>query len=68
MLASDQLLMFLSDGEGNVSRRMAATGYTEDEVRGAWNYCRQAVFTEATGSGADRLTEAGNPSPNQPSR
>lgn len=33
---------------------MAAAGFSEDEVRGAWNYARKAGFTEATGLGADR--------------
>lgn len=30
-----------------------------DELRGAWNYARQAGYTEATGLGQDRQTEAG---------
>ncbi|MCA1736999.1 MAG: hypothetical protein LC739_13145 [Actinobacteria bacterium] len=59
MLASDQLLVFLLDGARDIARKMAAAGYSEDETRAAWNYCRQAGITEATGLGADRLTEAG---------
>ena len=59
MLASAQLLAFLVEDRRNIPEHMAAAGYTEDEVRGAWNYCRQAGFTEPTGLGADRLTEAG---------
>jgi hypothetical protein len=36
-----------------------AAGFTEDEVRGAWNFARSTGYTEATGLGADRLTAAG---------
>ena len=36
-----------------------AVGYTEDEVRGAWNLARAAGYTESTGLGMDRLTAAG---------
>jgi len=57
--AVDQLLIFLLEDRRTVPARMAVAGYSEDEIRGAWNYARQAGYTEATGLGADRLTEAG---------
>ncbi|CAN5325486.1 hypothetical protein BH18ACT5_BH18ACT5_14420 [soil metagenome] len=59
MSAVDQPLVFLVEDIRNVAGRMAAAGYSEDEARGASNYARTAGYTEATGLGADRLTEAG---------
>lgn len=59
MYAVDQLLLFLVEDSRNVSGRMAAAGYSEAEIRGAWNYSRKAGYTEATGLGQDRLTPAG---------
>ncbi|MBA2725729.1 MAG: hypothetical protein H0U53_07050 [Actinobacteria bacterium] len=59
MLASDQLLIFLLEDRSTAPARMAAAGFSEDEIRGAWNYARKAGYTEATGLGADRLTDAG---------
>lgn len=59
MSVVDTLLRLLVEDSRNVSARMAAAGYSEAEVRAAWHYARQAGYTEATGLGADRLTEAG---------
>ena len=59
MSAVDQLLTLLVEDSRNIAARMAAAGHSEDETRGAWNYARQAGYTEATGLGQDRLTEAG---------
>ncbi|MBA3361753.1 MAG: hypothetical protein H0T94_09865 [Acidimicrobiia bacterium] len=56
----DQLLAILAGpNPGTASRLLMAAGYTEDEVRGAWNFARSAGYTESTGLGADRLTAAG---------
>ena len=57
--AVDTLLLLLLEDTRNVPARMAAAGFSEDEIRGAWNYARAAGYTEATGLGQDRLTEAG---------
>ncbi len=38
---------------------MSAAGYTEDQIREAWDEARREGLTEATGLGADKLTEAG---------
>ena len=59
MPAVDTLLTLFLEDSRNIAARMAAAGYSEDEIRGAWNYARQAGYTEATGLGQDRLTEAG---------
>lgn len=59
MLASDQLLIFLVEDRRDIPARMTAAGYSEDEIRGAWNYAHQAGYTEPTGLGQDRLTDAG---------
>lgn len=56
----DQLLAILAGPDSRLaSQQLMAAGHTEDEVRGAWNFARAAGFTEPTGLGADRLTEAG---------
>jgi hypothetical protein len=56
----DQLLAILAGhNPGGASRQLMAAGYTEDEIRGAWNFARNAGYTESTGLGADRLTPAG---------
>ena len=56
----DRLLAILAGPHsGAASRQLMAAGYTEDEVRGAWNFARSAGYTESTGLGADRLTAAG---------
>ena len=59
MPAVDTLLTLLLEDTRNISARMAAAGFSEDEIRGAWNYARQAGYTESTGLGQDRLTEVG---------
>ena len=53
------LLVFLVEDTDNIAAAMSAAGFSEDEVRGAWNYARRAGYTEATGLGQDRLTDAG---------
>ena len=59
MLAADQLLVLLAEGTRNIADRMAAAGFTEEEVRGAWNFARNAGWGAPTGLGADKITEAG---------
>jgi hypothetical protein len=59
LFAVDQLLLFLLEDNRNVAARMAAAGYSEDEIRGAWHYAREAGFTESSGLGQDRITEVG---------
>lgn len=59
MHAVDTLLTFLVEDTRSVAARMAAAGFSEGELRGAWNYARQADYTEPTGLGQDRLTSAG---------
>lgn len=60
MVLVDQLLSILAGpNPGAASRQLMAAGYSEDEVRGAWNFARCAGYTESTGLGADRLTAAG---------
>lgn len=56
----DQLLAILTGpNPGFASQQLRAAGYAEDEIRGAWNYARAAGYTERTGLGQDRLTDAG---------
>jgi len=55
----DELLTFLVEDTRNIAARMAAAGYDEYEVRQAWDEARRLGYTEATGLGQDRLTEAG---------
>ena len=56
----DRLLSILiCSDRSTATRQLMAAGYTEDEVRGAWNFARSAGYTESTGLGADRLTPAG---------
>ena len=56
----DQLLTILTGPDrSTATRQLMAAGYTEDEVRGAWNFARAADYTESTGLGMDRLTPAG---------
>jgi hypothetical protein len=40
---------------------MMALGFSEEEMREAWDEARAAGFTESTGLGQDRLTENGRP-------
>lgn len=56
----DRLLSILiGPDRSTATRQLMAAGYTEDEVRGAWNFARATGYTESTGLGADRLTPAG---------
>jgi hypothetical protein len=59
MTALDQLLTFILEGKSRVAHLMAAAGYSEDQIRGAWNEARAQGFTEGTGLGQDRLTAEG---------
>lgn len=53
------LLILIGPDRSTATRQLMAAGYTEDEVRGAWNFARAAGYTESTGLGMDRLTPAG---------
>ena len=53
------LLILTGPDRSSATRQLMTAGYTEDEVRGAWNFARAAGYTESTGLGADRLTSAG---------
>ena len=53
------LLILIGPDRSTATRQLMAAGYTEDEVRGAWNFARAAGYTESTGLGMDRLTAAG---------
>jgi len=55
----DELLALLLEDTRNVAGRMATSGYSEDEIRAAWDKGRRLGFTQETGLGQDRLTEAG---------
>ena len=56
----DRLLLILVGlGGSSAHRQLIAAGFTEDEIRGAWNFARSAGYTESTSSGMDRLTSAG---------
>ena len=56
----DRLLSILiGPDRSTATRQLMAAGYTEDEVRGAWNFARAAGYTESSGLGSDRLTAAG---------
>ena len=56
----DRLLSILvGPNRSGASSQLRAAGYSEDEVRGAWNFARAAGNTEPTGLGMDRLTSAG---------
>ena len=68
MSAVDQLLVFLVEDTRNVFGRMVLAGYTENEIRQAWVDARAAGYTEATGLGQDRLTEAGRQKVNAAAR
>ena len=59
MTALDRLLTFLHEGKSRVAHLMASAGYSEDQIREAWDEARRLGFTESTGLGQDRLTEAG---------
>ena len=57
--AVDQLLVFLLEGKRRVAQEMMSLGFSEEEMRDAWDQARAAGFTESTGLGQDRLTEEG---------
>jgi hypothetical protein len=59
MSALDQLLAFLLEGKGSYFTRMLSAGFAEDEIHEAFDGARRDGYTESTGLGADRLTEAG---------
>ena len=56
----DRLLLILIGPDARTAdRQLIAAGFTEDEIRGAWNFARSAGYTESTRFGMDRLTPAG---------
>ncbi len=56
----DQLLLALTgSNSGPATRQLTSAGYTEEEIRAAWNAARASGFTESTGLGQDRLTDIG---------
>ena len=57
--AVDQLLVFLLEGKRRIAEELTSLGFSEDEMRDAWDQARAAGFTESTGLGQDRLTEKG---------
>jgi hypothetical protein len=57
--ALDQLLVLVLEGGASYFTRMLAFGFTEEEIGEAFDEARRAGYTESTGLGADRLTEAG---------
>ena len=59
MSALHQLLVLLLEGNRRVADHLRIVGFTEDEIMEAWDQARAAGFTESTGLGQDRLTEAG---------
>ena len=59
MSAVDQLLVFLLEGKSRVASHMSSAGFTEDEIREAWDAARARGLTESSGLGQDRLTERG---------
>lgn len=59
LTAVDQLLVLLLEGRGSYFTRMLAFGFTEEQVGEAFDEARRAGYTEATGLGADRLTDQG---------
>jgi hypothetical protein len=65
MSAVDRLLVFLMEDRRTVLDHMATAGYTEDQIREAWDQARAAGFTESTGLGQDRLTAAGRSRANE---
>ncbi|HJQ94970.1 MAG TPA: hypothetical protein VJ935_04585 [Acidimicrobiia bacterium] len=59
MSAVDTLLALLVEDTRNIPARMRAAGFGETELLEAWDKARKLGFTESTGLGQDRLTEAG---------
>ena len=54
----DQLLICMVEEPRNVPMAMRAAGHTQDEISAAWREARSAGYTESTGLGMDRLTQA----------
>jgi hypothetical protein len=63
--AVDQLLLFLLEGKRRVAAQMMSVGFSETEMRDAWDQALAAGFTESTGLGQDRLTEKGRARANE---
>ena len=63
LTAFDQLLALLLQGKSRVAALMMAAGFSEDEIREAWDRARDGGFAESTGLGQDRLTNAGRRRP-----
>lgn len=59
LTAVDQLLAFLVADQRTAHSRMLAAGYSDDQIRDAWDQARKAGYTEPTGLGQDRLTASG---------
>lgn len=61
----DHLLTFLLERRSRVGAEMMRIGYSEDQVREAWDEAREAGFAESTGLEQDRLTDAGRSRANE---
>ena len=59
MSAVDTLIALLVEDAKNIAARMAAAGYSPDEIAGAWSDARAFGFTDSSGLGQDRLTDGG---------
>ena len=55
----DRVLICLVEQPRKVAMAMQTAGYTQDQISEAWREARSSKFTESTGLGQDRLTEAG---------
>ena len=56
----DRLLVILTGSDSSTATpQLLAAGYSEDEIRGAWNFARAAGYTKPAGRSGDRLTTAG---------
>lgn len=55
----DRIVVCLYDQVRNVPMSMRDAGYTQDQVSAAWHEARAAGYTESSGLGRDRLTDAG---------
>lgn len=55
----DRLVVCLLDQVRNVPMAMRDAGYAQDQISEAWREARAAGYTESTGLGMDRLTDAG---------
>lgn len=59
MSAVDQLLKFLLEGKSRVAAQMMAEGFSEDELRQAWNEARRLGFSESSGRSRPLRVERG---------